>query len=78
MLVHNILQNNVSQYFLFQEHSKNTRNNKCSACLPGIRTECARKGFYYMGAKIFNELPVAARISDNLFAFREILSIIFV
>ena len=31
-----------------------------------------------MSANIFNELPVAARISENLFAFREILNIIFV
>ena len=69
MLVHDMLQNNVqhavSQYFLYQEHCKNTRSNSCSVCLPRIRTEYARKGFYYMGAKIFNELPVAARISDN-------------
>ena len=82
MLVRNILQSNVcralSQYFLYQEHCKNTRNNKSSVCLPQIRTEYARKGFYYMGAKIFNELIVAARISDNLFAFRESLNIIFV
>ena len=82
MLVHNVLQNNVchalSQYFMYQEHCKNTRNSKCSVCLPRIRTECARKGFYYMGAKIFNELPVAGRMSDNLFHFRGILDIIFV
>ena len=54
VLVHNVLQNNVchdlSQYFLYQEHCKNPRNNKCSVCLPRIRTECARKGPYYMAS----------------------------
>ena len=27
-----------------------------------------------MGAKIFNELPLAARMSDNLFAIRNIIN----
>ena len=47
-------------------------------CRPRIRTEYARKGFYYMGANIFSELPVTARISESLFAFREILNNMFV
>ena len=66
VLVHNVLQNNVchalSQYFTYQEHCKNTRNNRYSVCLPQIRTEYARKGFFYMGAKTFNELPLTARM----------------
>ena len=75
VLVYNVLQNNVchalNQYFLYQEHCKNTRNNHCSECLPRIRTECARKGFYYMGAKTFNELSLSARTSDNASDFFE-------
>ena len=82
MLVHNVLQNNVchalSQYFTYQDHCKDTGNNKCSVCLPRIRTEYARKGFFYMGAKIFNELPLTARMSDNVFAFRGIMNNIYV
>jgi len=31
-----------------------------------------------MGAKTFNELPLTARISDNVFAFREMMNIIYV
>ena len=81
MLVHNVLQNNVchalSQYFAYQEPCKNTRNNKYSVCLPRIRTEYARKGFFYMGAKTFNELPLTARMSDNAFAFREMMNNIY-
>ena len=74
MLAHNILQSNVchafSKYFIYQEHSKNTRNNKYRICLPRLRTEYARKGFFYMGSMIFNELPLAARMSDNVLNFR--------
>jgi len=81
VLVHNVLRNNVchalSQYFTYQEHCKNTRNNRCNVCLPRIRTEYARKGFY-MGAKTFNELPLTARISDNVLAFREMMNNIYV
>ena len=77
MLAHNMLQNNVchafSKYFIYQEHSKNTRNNKDRICLPRLRTEYARKGFFYMGAMIFNELPLAARMSDNVLNFRKIM-----
>ena len=82
MLVHNVLQHTVchalSKYFTYQEHCKNTRNNKYSVCLPRIKTEYARKGFFYMGAKTFNELPLTARMSDNVLAFREIMDNIYV
>ena len=81
MLVHNILQINVChasyQYFLYQEHCKNTRNSKCSGCLPRIRTEYAKERLLLNGANILNELPVAARTSENILAIREVLNIIF-
>ena len=56
----------------------NTRSNKCSVCLPRIRIEYARKSFYYMGAKTFNELPLTARMSENAFALREIMNNVYV
>jgi len=31
-----------------------------------------------MGAKTFNELPLTARISDNVLAFREMMNNIYV
>eukprot|EP00794_Sanderia_malayensis_P001521 gene1521-1682_t len=81
VLVYNILQNNVchalNQYFMCQEHCKNTRNNHCSVYLPRIRTEYARKGFYYMGAKTFNELPLSARTPDNASDFMKIMNTIY-
>ena len=81
VLVYNVLQNNVchalNQYFMYQEHCKNTRNNHCSVCLPRIKTEYARKGFFYMGAKTFNELPLSARTSDNASDFMKIMDTIY-
>ena len=81
MLAHNILQNNVChafrKYFIYQEHSKNTRNNKYRICLPRLRTEYAGKGFFYMSAMIFNELPLAARMSDNVLNFRKIMKNVY-
>ena len=47
MLTHNILQNNVchafSQYFIYQEHSKSTRNNRYRICLPDLESNMLRK-----------------------------------
>ena len=81
MLVYNVLQNNVchalNQYFMYQEHCKTARNNRCCVCLPQIRTEYTRKGFYYMGAKTFNELPLSARTSDNASDFMKIMNTIY-
>lgn len=48
-------------YFLIQDHSRNTRNNKNAVVLPSFKTEYARRGFFYMGAKVFNELPLNIR-----------------
>ena len=59
-----------SQYFIYQEHSKNARNSKYSIyCLPRLKTEFARKG-----TKIFSEPPLAAKMFDNALAFRKIIN----
>ena len=38
-------------YFTVINHEKKTRNNDCLLRLPKIRTEYARKSFFFMGAK---------------------------
>ena len=45
-------------YFTLIEHEKETRSNNCSRRLPRIKKEYARKSFLYMGAKVYNELPL--------------------
>ena len=52
-------------YFTVQHHGKETRNNNNILKLPAIRTEYARKSFYFMGAKIYNELPIELRRIEN-------------
>ena len=49
------------QYFVLCKHNKNTRNNAKMIRLPNIKTEYARKSFYFTGAKIYNTLPLEAR-----------------
>ena len=79
ILVHNILKNDICDafqgHFTTHEHIKTTRNNKCVATLPSIKTEYARRGFYYMGAKLYNELPIDVRTAENKKNFKEKLDL---
>ena len=50
--------------------SKNTRIINVGYAL--IKTEYTRKGFFYVGAKIFNELPLSARTSYKVSVFMNI------
>ena len=79
VLVHNILNNDIcdslQSHITTHEHIKTTRNNKCLATLPRIKTEYARKGFYYMGAKLYNDLPIDVRTAENKKDFIEKLDL---
>ena len=47
--------------------------------MPARDKNLIREGsFFYMGAETFNELTLTARMSDNVFAFREIMNYIYV
>ena len=39
----------------------NTRNNARMILLPEVRTEYGRKGFHFIGGKLFNMLPLQGR-----------------
>ncbi len=52
---------NFEGYFDIIESKHATRKNKSLIRLPKVRLECAKKGFYFTGAKIFNELPIDIR-----------------
>ena len=43
-----------------------TCNNKMSIRLPKVRLESAKNGFYFLGGKIYNELPVDIRKAETL------------
>ena len=56
---------NFKNYFQLQEHSINTRNNRNILVIPKMRTEFGKKLFMYMGAKVYNELPLEIRKERN-------------
>ena len=51
-----------------------TRNNRHLLRLPIIRTEYARRSFYYMGAKVYNELPLEIRKAESTNDFEKQLN----
>ena len=52
-----------------------TRNNQCLVKLPKIKTEYARKSFRFMGAKIYNELPLDIRKTESFNAYEQHLNL---
>ena len=52
-------------YFERLNHLHNIRNNNLSLKLPKVRTEFGRKGFYFLGAKAFNDFPLSVRMLCN-------------
>ena len=61
-LVRKCLDGNVcstlQNYFTVINHNKETRNNAHLLRLPAVKTEYARRSFSFMGAKVYNELPI--------------------
>ena len=45
-------------YFMKLEHGKATRRNGTDLRMPKVRTESGKRGVYYSGTKIFNDLPL--------------------
>jgi hypothetical protein len=54
------------------DHLVNTRNsNKLASKLPVEKLETARNGLYYMGATLYNKLPITTRSIEILDAFKK-------
>ena len=60
-------------YFEVQKHETKTRNYQCFVKLPKIKTECARKSFHFMGAKIYNDLPIDVRKTESFSDYDKLL-----
>ena len=56
-----------------KEYEAKTRNNQCLLKLPRIKTEYARKSFRFMGAKIYNELPIEIRKAESFSDYSNLL-----
>jgi hypothetical protein len=72
-LVFKCLRNDVCENLrdYFELMSNKTRNKNALIRLPKVRLELCKKGFYFSGAKVFNELPLKVRAATN---FTEFLS----
>ena len=64
-------------YFKTSNHRYETRNNTKMLQLPVIKTEYARKSFYFTGASIYNKLPIELREIENIDKFKDSLNTIF-
>ena len=69
ILVRKILDNDICDsligHFTRNKHGRVTWNSDCLAFLPKIKTEYARRSFYFMGAKVYNDLPLEIRKTVN-------------
>ena len=64
-------------YFKLLEHSHNTRHNKKSIYVPKVNTESCKKAFFFLGAKLFNDLPLHVRNMDDRSLFKSGLKKVF-
>ena len=52
----NLICDHLASYFTPSVHNKNTRNQGVNLRLPEVKLESARKGFYFQGAVLYNQL----------------------
>ena len=52
---------NFDNYFEIKTGGINTRNNNLFLKLPKVKLEFVKQSFYYLGAKIYNDLPIEIR-----------------
>ena len=64
---------NFINYFELQNHEFNTRNNAAAIKLPKVKLSCAKKAFYFTGAKTYNDLPMNIRKEENFKAYVKML-----
>ena len=48
-------------YFDFLNTTVNTRNKNIKLCLPKLKLKYGRRSTKYLGAKMFNDLPIEVR-----------------
>ena len=59
----------LKDHFILNNHARVTRNNGFIATLPKVKTEYGRRSFAFMGARIFKELPLNIRKTDDIKSF---------
>jgi len=64
----------MKNYFNLLNTDVNTRNKGILARLPRVKLEYGRRSVRFMGAKIFNELPISMRSNFKKDHFKSILN----
>ena len=65
-------------YYSISYHPYATRRNGIDVTLPKVRTEVAKKGCFYLGAKQFNDLPFEVKLVSSLLIFKSKLGEMFI
>ena len=71
--LHGEVCDNFVNYFDFTKTRVQTRNTGILIRLPKIKTEQAKKGFFFTGAKLFNQLPVHVRQAETVQEFKRVV-----
>lgn len=60
----------MKDYFMISQTRYNTKRNGKDLKLPRVKTEAARKAFYFNGARTFNDLPIHVKESNSIVLFK--------
>ena len=61
----------LKDYFTVSQSRYNTRRNGTDLVLPRVRTEIAKRSFYFNGAKLFNGLPLQIKECSSIVLFKD-------
>ena len=61
---------NFASYGERISHNYGTRGNKATLRVPRVRTEAAKKSFWFQGPSCFNELPIEIRNLESIVVFK--------
>ena len=61
----------LQNHFTLQDDEMQIRNNNYTVKIPRTKTEYARKSFMFMGAKVYNELPLKLGKIENYKEFEK-------
>ena len=75
--VHNNAPDLFKKYFVKISHNYSTRQNGLDILVPQVSTETAKKGCYYFGAQVFNNLPSSMKETESLLIFKTMIKDLF-
>ena len=61
---------NFASYAERVSHNYGTRGNKATLRVPRVRTEAAKKSFWFQGPSCYNELPIEIRSLESFVVFK--------